>query len=68
MTWGLDSSHVHDKGQTVGAAVGNTPEERHRAVRVVAANSGDAVECAMVLEILGLTASDGRRDRGDEAA
>lgn len=64
--YGLTTGHVHDEGLTVGAAVGNTSVERHRAVRVVAANATDAVECAMVLAALGLTAAEGKRT--EEAA
>jgi hypothetical protein len=67
MAWGLDASNVSDNGHTVGAAVGNTPMERRRAVRVVAANAADAAECVMVLEALGLVAAEGRVEGGEAA-
>ncbi len=49
---------VHDAGQTVGAAVGNTVSERARAVRAVASMSDSVEECAVLLAMLGLTVQD----------
>lgn len=56
---GLDTGHVHDHGQAVGAAQGSTPDQRHKAARTVASWSVDAVEAADLLGMLGLSASDG---------
>lgn len=56
---GLDTGHVHDHGRGSGAAVGNTPEQRFRAARTVAAWAVDAGEAAELLGMLGLTAAEG---------
>ncbi|MFO7193451.1 MULTISPECIES: hypothetical protein [Thermocrispum] len=40
-----------------------TAEQRRRATRAVASLSADAQECAMLLEMLGLDASEGRAQR-----
>lgn len=57
----LDTSQVHDAGLTVGAAAGNPPTERSRAVRMVASHSVNAVECAELLAALGLVPAEGRK-------
>lgn len=36
------------------------PENRHRAARVIAANARDAADVAELLDMLGLTAAEGR--------
>jgi hypothetical protein len=41
-------------------ASGVTPEQSTRAVRAVASSATDAAECARLLDMLGLAASDGR--------
>lgn len=43
----------------IGNLSANTAEERARAVRVVAAHSRDAAECADILGMLGLDAREG---------
>lgn len=51
---------VHDEGLTVGASAVPDVEERRKAVRQVAALSRDAGDCARLLTILGLEASEGK--------
>lgn len=36
----------------------NTPEQRHRAVRVVASQATSAEDCSVLLDVLGLSASE----------
>lgn len=40
-------------------ALGNSPEERHRAVRVVCGHAADATAAAEVLAMLGLNPTEG---------
>ncbi|WP_436500403.1 hypothetical protein [Actinokineospora sp. HUAS TT18] len=42
-----------------GATTANTAHERFRAAHVVAAQSRDAADCALLLAMLGLTAAEG---------
>ncbi len=66
MAWGLEAAPISDAGHTAGAAAGNTEWERHRAVRVVAANAVDAAGATDLIEMLGLTPVEGKQ--AEEAA
>jgi hypothetical protein len=55
----ITTGHVHDRGRNTGAARGSAPWQRRLAARAVASNAVDVGDCAELLEILGLTATDG---------
>lgn len=59
MSWGMSAAQMDDAALTAGAARGSSSGERARAVRAVAAMSGGAEECAALLAMLGLQASEG---------
>lgn len=56
----LNTGHVHDRGRGAGAAKGSSSWERRLATRAVASNAVDVGDCAELLAILGLSASDGK--------
>jgi hypothetical protein len=61
---GVRAGHVDDRGHGVGAAGGNTTEERRRAVRAVLASAADADDARLLLDMLGLDVA----ELGEETA
>jgi hypothetical protein len=57
---GVGAGHVDDRGYRYGAFAGNPEADRRRAVRQVASRSKNADECAWLLAMLGLAASEGQ--------
>lgn len=55
------AGQVDDQGLTVGASSQKDPEQRRLAVRVLASMATDPGDCACLLDLLGLTASEGKR-------
>ncbi|AHH98295.1 hypothetical protein [Kutzneria albida] len=57
------SSDIHERGQLLAGSIkGGSPDEQKRAaVRWVASNAVDVGDCARLLDMLGLTAEEGRR-------
>lgn len=55
---GVGSGHVDDRGYGYGTCRSGV-SERARAVRAVAAMSGSAAECAVLLAMLGLSPQEG---------
>lgn len=60
---GSRAGDLDDRGYGVGASTGNGGGERRLAVRQVASMSRDADDCARLLEVLGLQASEGSLER-----
>jgi hypothetical protein len=56
---GVGAGHVDDRGYGNGAAAGNTPQDRRRAVRAVAHHAHNASEAVLFLSMLDLTAGEG---------
>lgn len=51
---------VEDAGYTAGSHRGNDAGDRRKAVRAVASMAVDAPDCALLLEALGLEATEGK--------
>lgn len=59
---GVGAGHVDDRAYGVGAAAALTTAYRRRAVRFVAGSARDAEDAALLLQALGLDASEGREE------
>jgi hypothetical protein len=57
----MDGSQVHDEALLSGGYASIEPAERQHAVRMVASQAIDAADCRLLLEILGLDVTDGKR-------
>lgn len=65
---GVGAGHVDDRGYGVGAATRIEVEKRRRAVRAVAAGAVDAVDCARLLDMLGLDAQESVASSAERAS